>query len=198
MMRQLLFAFFVWTMSASCVQAAATDDLHRNEVGFFDIHVCHWPDRAQFFMALFSTTRYDEVADIRLYSPTGKEVGAFKLDRYRLVKTPGKPEKHVFITLFDILPDREEGWYYARIKLKDGRVFEAKDKIELRSLPIAQNLQPVPRAEDVPLPLPSVHQGRLGGWTGDTVVQPVKRAAVGAATRPDQAGWPLSVASAFA
>jgi len=151
-MRQLLFAFFVWTMSASCVQAAATDDLHRNEVGFFDIHVCHWPDRAQFFMALFSTTRYDEVADIRLYSPTGKEVGAFKLDRYRLVKTPGKPEKHVFITLFDILPDREEGWYYARIKLKDGRVFEAKDKIELRSLPIAQNLQPVPGAEDVPLP----------------------------------------------
>lgn len=151
-MRHVLICVLVWALSAAFALAAETNDPHRNEAGFFDIHVCNWPNKPLFFMGLFSTVRYDEVTDIRLYTPSGKEVGVFKLDRYRLVKIPGKPEKHVFITLFDIPQEREEGWYVARVKLKDGRTLEAKDNIVLKLLPIAKNLQPAPGAENVPLP----------------------------------------------
>ncbi len=151
MLRRILLVCLCSLFSTFAL-AAGAEDPHRNEAGFFDIHVCNWPDRPQFFMGLFSTVRYDEVADIRLYSPSGKEIGVFNLTRYRLVREPGKPEKHVFITLFDILPDREEGWYVARVKLKDGRTLEARDNIELKSLPIARNLQPAPETENVPLP----------------------------------------------
>jgi hypothetical protein len=34
------------------------EDPHRNEMGFFDIHVCNWPERPQFLKVLFSTTRF--------------------------------------------------------------------------------------------------------------------------------------------
>lgn len=151
-MRHVLIAVLLWMLSAVFALAAETTDPHRNEAGFFDVHVCNWPDKPLFFMGLFSTTRYDEVTDIRLYTPSGKEVGVFKLDRYRLVRIPGKPEKHVFITLFDIPKEREEGWYVARVKLKDGRTLTAKDNIALKLLPIAKNLQPAAGAENVPLP----------------------------------------------
>lgn len=151
-MRRSAMVLLLWAWSAVFSLAAGGDDPHRNEAGFFDIHVCNWPNKPLFFMGLFSTTRYDEVTDIRLYTPSGKEVGVFKLDRYRLVRVPGKPEKRVFITLFDIPAEREEGWYVARVKLKDGRTLEAKDNIALQLLPIAKNLQPAPAAENVPLP----------------------------------------------
>lgn len=151
MLRGILLACLCSLFSTFAL-AAGTEDPHRNEAGFFDIHVCNWPDRPPFFMGLFSTVRYDEVDDIRLYTPSGKEVGAFNLTRYRLVKEAGKPEKHVFITLFDIPPEREEGWYVARVKLKDGRMLEAKDNIALQKLPIAGKLTPPPGAENVARP----------------------------------------------
>ena len=150
MLRQSLLVFF-WLLAAPAF-ALSNDDPHRNEIGFFDVHVCHWPNRPLFFLGLFSTVRYDEIDDIRLFAPSGKEVGVFNLTRYRRDAKPGKPEKHVFLNIFDIPPEREEGWYSARIHLKDGRIFQARDRVQLLSLPIAQDLQPSPGAENVPLP----------------------------------------------
>lgn len=129
-----------------------TGDPHYTEAGFFDIHVCNWPTRPQFFLSLFSTTRYDELAQIQILSPSGKPAGSIDLARYRLVKQKDGVEKRVFMSLFDVPAEREEGWYKALIRLKDGRTIEARDRIELKSLPIASGLQPAPDASNVPLP----------------------------------------------
>ena len=148
----LLLGFSFLVSMARAAEPPAAPDPHYNAAGFFDIHVCNWPDQPIFLMGLFSTQRHDEVAEIRLLAPSGKEVGSFKLERYRRVPLPGGAEKRVFISLFDIPPEREEGWYTVRVQMKDGRMLEARDRVELRTLPIAQGLQPLPAAEDVALP----------------------------------------------
>ena len=44
-------------------------DPHTSEAGFFDIHVCNWPERELFFMSLFSTPRFDEVRQVEVFFP---------------------------------------------------------------------------------------------------------------------------------
>lgn len=146
----LLFCLSLFILPAQAKDRSA--DPHYTEAGFFDIHVCNWPVRPQFFLSLFSTTRYDELAQIQILAPSGKQVSTIDLARYRLVKQNDGVEKRVFMSLFDVPPEREEGWYKALIHLKNGRIIEARDRIELKSLPIASGLQPAPDAVDVPLP----------------------------------------------
>ncbi|MGD2054983.1 MAG: hypothetical protein PVG45_12860, partial [Gammaproteobacteria bacterium] len=43
------------------------NDPHYTPAGFFDIHVCNWPDRELFFMPLFSTVRYDEITALDVH-----------------------------------------------------------------------------------------------------------------------------------
>ena len=71
-------------------------DPHYTDVGFFDIHVCNWPDQPAFFMSLFSTTKFDLLKEIRVFKPDGDVLVTLGLDRYNLVQKPGKPEKRVF------------------------------------------------------------------------------------------------------
>jgi len=145
-------ACLLLSLSAAAAEDEKDRNPHYNDLGFFDIHVCHWPDRPLFFMGLFSTDRFGEVAEIQLLSPSGKRVGTFNLERYRLVQQAGTAEKRVFITLFDIPAERETGWYEARIRLHDGRIVTARDRIELVSLPIAGAMQPAPNVENIALP----------------------------------------------
>lgn len=127
---------------ASASGKPGTGDPHYNEAGFFDIHVCNWPDRPPFFLTLFSTTRYAEVQRIEVFRPDGQPLGELDLKRYSVTTKPGKPEKHVFITLLPIPDDRPEGWYSTLVTLRDGTQFHARDRVELKILPRAAGLQP--------------------------------------------------------
>ncbi|MCF8178084.1 MAG: fibronectin type III domain-containing protein [Sulfuritalea sp.] len=135
------------------VFAATSDkDPHYTEAGFFDIHVCNWPDQPLFLMALFSTKHFNDIARIELLTPNGSTMGLFDPKRYRVVDEPGKEEKRVLIAHFGIPNENPEGWYSARITMKDGRKFEARDHVLRKLLPFASNPQPPAGAENIPMP----------------------------------------------
>lgn len=109
------------------VHAANEGDPHYTPAGFFDIHVCNWPEKPRFLMALFSTLRFDELAKVAVYGPDGKHVGDLDLDRYRAFKTPSGQPKRAFIAHLALPEKAPDGWYRAEITLKDGSRFEAQD-----------------------------------------------------------------------
>jgi len=140
----------VFAISASAAPAA--DDLHYTEVGFFDIHVCNWPDQPLFLMALFSTRHFRDIARIDLIAPDGTLLGPLDLNRYRPGEDTDKAEKRVVMTHYPIPEKNSDGWYRARIALKDGRTFEARDHVVQKALPFAGGHQPAAQAENVPMP----------------------------------------------
>lgn len=147
--RWLLISLLLPIMST---HAAQVGDTHYIEVGFFDIHVCNWPDRQPFYMALFSTTRYDELVDIEIFDVQGRSLGKLPLDRFRLLKRDGQPEKRVFIDQLSIAPEAADGWFEARIRLRNGSEHKAKDYVIHQLMPLAAGLEPTDGAEDIPLP----------------------------------------------
>jgi len=157
MMRKAATAMVLF-LGASCAGAALAKEAtpmqspHRVALGFFDIHVCNWSERPLFFMALFSTTRYDEIAAIDVLDPSGRAIGALDLTQYRLTVTPGKPDKRAFIIQVPVPEGAKDGWYSARITDRKGGVSVARDFVVIAPLPIVAGAQPVPDAENVPLP----------------------------------------------
>lgn len=127
-------------------------DRHYNDIGFFDIHVCNWPERALFFMPLFSTPRFADIDEIEVTYPTGRRLTSLDLSRYRIIAgEKQQPEKRVFINQLDIPPESPEGWYSARIRLTNGDVYEASDYVVLSKLPRAAGQVP---ADDQEVPAP--------------------------------------------
>ncbi|MCG6872038.1 MAG: hypothetical protein LJE84_07075 [Gammaproteobacteria bacterium] len=127
-------------------------DPHRNEVGFFDIHVCNWPDRPPFFYSLFSTTKFADVSDIAVHYPDGRLLTHLRLDRYRLVQRKGKPEKRVFMLQTQLPAEAPDGWYTARVTTRDGKIHIARDYVIIALMAQAQLTNPPPGAEGVALP----------------------------------------------
>jgi hypothetical protein len=134
------------------VPPARAGDPHYTEVGFFDIHVCHWPQRPMFYMALFSTTRFAELREVAVHFPDGRLLTRLDLNRYRVVRAPGKPEKRVFITQIDLPKDAPDGWYDARVVLQDGREYRTRDFVRIARMPQATGLTPA--SGDMPIALP--------------------------------------------
>lgn len=146
----LLGMAYAWRAPAD--EPAPMPSPHRVELGFFDIHVCNWTDRPMFFMALFSTTRFSDIAAVEVFDPDGKSLGPLDLTRYRLPAVPGKVEKRVFISQIGIPKGSRDGWYTARITDRIGSVSVARDFVVIAPLPIVAGAQPAPGAENVPLP----------------------------------------------
>jgi hypothetical protein len=142
----------VATGRADTIAKPAKPDPHYNEAGFFDIHVCNWPDRAPFFLTLFSTTRFAEVERVEVFRPDGRPLGELDLKRYMAVAKPGKPPKRVFMSLLPIPDDRPEGWYSSRVTFKNGKQFHARDRVEIKILPRAGGLQPPDGALNIAMP----------------------------------------------
>lgn len=148
--RTIAAAVAAFAMSAAT--ATPADDPHHTKAGFFDIHVCNWPDQPLFLMALFSTTHFKDIARIDLIAPDGTKLGPFDQSRYRPGDEPGKEEKRVFMTHYPIPEKSADGWYRAHIAMKDGRTFDARDHVARKVLPLASGHQPPAQAENVPMP----------------------------------------------
>lgn len=143
-------AFAAGGLIAGAAYAANEGDPHYNAAGFFDIHVCNWPDRPNFLMALFSTVRFDEVAKISVYAPDGRHVGDLDLDRYRAFKTSTGQPKRAFIKHLGIPEKAQDGWYRGEITLKDGSRFEGRDYVIHHVMAHPAGVHPAPDAVDVP------------------------------------------------
>jgi hypothetical protein len=149
-----LGALLILTGPVMANQTAGTrgNDLHYTSAGFFDIHVCNWPDRELFFMPLFSTTRYSEITGIEVRSPDGNALTSLNLEKFMVRKPKGKPEKHVFINQLDVPDNASDGWYEATISLADGTRLNAKDYVIISRLPRPSGMNPPDGAERIPLP----------------------------------------------
>lgn len=169
------------TACSSVPSGAPGRDPHYNELGFFDIHVCNWPSRPLFFMALFSTIHFKEVREIEVRDPEGRLIGNLDLAKYSLVKVEGKPEKRVFISHFDISVRAPNGWYEARVTLNDGRTLFAKDYVRIEAMPLPQGFRPEEGSElaEIPTvlswdPVPGARFYKVfikDLWTGQTIHQ---------------------------
>lgn len=146
-----LYMLAISCLSSGGVYAGNEGDPHYNAAGFFDIHVCSWPEKPRFLMALFSTTRFDEVAKVAVFAPDGKFVGDLDLTRFRAFKTKSGQPKRAFITHFDLPVKMVDGWYRAVIGLKDGSRFVARDYVINHFMPFPTGTHPVPDADNVPV-----------------------------------------------
>ena len=133
----------------SCLAGASArigDDPHYTGAGFFDIHVCNWPDRPLFLMPLFSTERYAEVERIEVFDPDDRLITTLDLERFRILKRKGKQDKRVFIRQIALPENASDGWYSARVKLTDGSRYRARDYLILTELPQVSDRQPAHEA----------------------------------------------------
>jgi hypothetical protein len=138
-------------------------DPHYTPVGFFDGHVCLWPDRPLFFKWLFSSTQYEQLDEITIFAPGGELLGKINLDQYRLVKRSGKPDKRMYLVDTPVSANTTDGWYYATIRTKDGQTYQARDHIVTGKLnmvsagmiPAADATLPLPPRELVWAPVPN-------------------------------------------
>ena len=127
-------------------------DQHYNEAGFFDVHYCNWSDRPKFFLVLFSTQRFKEIRQIDTYYPDGSVLNRMDLSRYKLIKKKGKPTKRVFVSEIPVDANIAGGWFSAKISMHDGSIHQAGDFVYITAMPLAQNVVPKPRSENIPVP----------------------------------------------
>lgn len=134
--------FFIALTMLYAKAVLADDDPHYTEAGFFDIHVCNWPDRPLFYMLIFSTYRYKELKKVEVLDADGQRVSGIDLQRYRIVKTEGKPEKRVFITQCPVPQNATDGWYSAKILMQDGSQYLARDFVIIQRMQRANIVTP--------------------------------------------------------
>jgi hypothetical protein len=146
-----LFGLGMAPVSEDIVPAPEADP-HYTQVGFFDIHVCNWPDQPLFFLTLFSTYDYDAVAKVEIFTPDNQFIGDLDLTKYRLIRETGKPEKRAFIKHFEVPQGARDGWYKAIVTTKDGKRYAAEDFLVIRKMQRAQHTQPADGVENVPIP----------------------------------------------
>jgi hypothetical protein len=151
-MRKILFAVLACMGMLTQAMADHAQDPHYTEAGFFDIHICNWPDQPPFIMALFSTVQYDNVERVAIYTPSGSLLGDLDLAKFRSFKTKDGKDKRAFITHFSLPDSATDGWYKAVITMKDGRRSEAKDYVIRMLMPLPTGMQPSADAKDVALP----------------------------------------------
>lgn len=144
-LKSLLFVFLIIQLSnTSYAQAPHKENPHYNKLGFFDMHVCNWPNQPLFFLSLFSTTHFNEISKIEVYDNNHHLLGQLSLDKYRIVmlKKP-KREKRVFIKHFAIPKTSGNGWYTTKVYMKNGQIATAKDYVIIYKMDIADGLKPV-------------------------------------------------------
>jgi hypothetical protein len=131
---------------------ADSADPHYGPAGFFDIHVCNWPGRPLFFMALFSTARYTEIQSVEVLKPDGELLTELNLERFRLIRQEKQPDKRVFIRELDVPAVAANGWYSARTTLNNGEVYITRDYVIVHKQPQAGGQVPAHEEELAEVP----------------------------------------------
>ena len=155
-----VFVLLLWAIAISTQEVLASDIVpvpennpHFTEVGFFDIHVCNWPERPLFFLILFSSYEFKNISKIEIFTPRGLPIGEMDLNKFQLKQKKGKPDKKVFINHFEIPQQAVDGWYSATVTMKNGKQYRAEDFVVLRKMQRASNIVPADGAENVKLPV---------------------------------------------
>ena len=138
--------------NADAGNADHPNDSHYTESGFFDIHVCNWPDREPFYLALYSTRQFKHLKSVELMNVRGEKFASLNLSKFMIVKADNKPEKRVFMTQIPRPKNDSDGWFSARITLNNNIVHKAKNRVKQGVLPKAQNLLPAQGSDLIDMP----------------------------------------------
>lgn len=130
----------------------AVDDPHYTAAGFFDLHVCNWPQRGQFILAVFSTEQFDQIKSVDVYTPDHGKIAGMAFSNFREFKTKAGKLKRAFIDYLEIPAKHRDGWYRARIALKDGSIQEAGDYLVKQIIDYPSDLYPAPDSYDMAMP----------------------------------------------
>lgn len=128
-----------------CSSSHATNkklDPHYSSKGFFDIHVCNWPNQPLFLMGIFSTRYFDEIKSVEILSPDDVSTGFLDLKKFRKFKNKKKQLKKAFISKFSIPDNAVDGWYKSIITLKNNESIHLIDFVKHRTMPIPTDLIP--------------------------------------------------------
>lgn len=128
-------------------------DTHYSEMGFFDMHICNWPERPRFFKILFATEKFNEVKSMEVFGPAGKLVAVLDKSRFMPIKRKNKPEKRAFMVDIDIPKNATTGWYSITVKTVGGKEYESRDYLSLARINRAKGVTPQSEAESVVLPV---------------------------------------------
>lgn len=139
---RLLLLVVVAAQVVAHARAGTDGDPHYTPAGYFDLFVCHWPDRPPFLIGLFSTTRYNDIASVEITRPDGRRLGEIALTPHTIANDADGEEKRIFKTRFPPIANAPDGWYQAVITLKNGSRFVARDFVAIRALPIVAGLKP--------------------------------------------------------
>mgnify|MGYP000698706878 CR=1 FL=1 len=148
----MLTLLFISSVSHADQPTRFTDDPHYTPVGFFDMHVCNWTDRPNFFLIVFTTERFNEIKSVDVTRPNGQFLMGMDLSRHRVMLRKNKPEKRAFIEQFSLPSDASNGWYTARITLHNGEVYIAKDYIINYIMPAASGIIPPDGSKNITVP----------------------------------------------
>ncbi len=92
------------------------------------------PNQPLVLIPLVSTAFYDDIEKVDVFYPDGRQLAALDLSCFRTIESKDAPKKQVFINQIGMPDDAVEGWYSARITLKNGDTYTASDYVVLSKL----------------------------------------------------------------
>jgi len=119
--RSLLFILTLMIAAGSgyAENAEHPGDSHYNDVGFFDIHLCNWPDRAPFYLAVFSTRQFNDLKSVDLLNARGEQFASLDLSKYKVSHTNDKAEKRIYMSQIQRTANYVDGWFSAKISIAE-------------------------------------------------------------------------------
>ncbi|MEN8132753.1 MAG: hypothetical protein ABFS45_21735, partial [Pseudomonadota bacterium] len=84
----------------------------------------------------------DDIERIDVFYPDGRQLVELDLSRFRTLESKDAPKKHVFINQIGMPDDAVDGWYSARITLRNGELHTASDYVVLSKLGRASGQTP--------------------------------------------------------
>ncbi|NOR42025.1 MAG: hypothetical protein GQ572_01725 [Gammaproteobacteria bacterium] len=130
-----------------------SSDPHYNDIGFFDIHICNWPERPNFFKILFSSEKYDQIESMDVYTPDDHLLVNLDKTRFKILKRKNKPNKKVYMLDIDIPEQATTGWYKIDVKSNDGTIYHAKDYVIMTRLEQVSRMHPSDENKEFNLPI---------------------------------------------
>ena len=146
---QYIKGLMLVTILFSPISMASTvsADKHYTPRGFFDIHVCNWPNRPLFFMVIFSTKEYSNLKSVDIFDTNNNKLTSLNLSKFKVIKRKGKKDKRVFIKQIDIPKSSKNGIYTAKANFKKGSSVTASDYVIIKEMGIVSDVTPKSKTE---------------------------------------------------
>jgi len=133
--------------------AVLNKDPHYNSLGFFDIHICNWPQRTNYFKVLFNTDKYQYIDSMSVYTPEDKLLVTLDKTQFKTLKRKYRPDKRIYLVDIDVPEFATTGWYKIDVKTKNGKSFQAKDYVVMSRLERVTEMTPSGVDAEVSLPV---------------------------------------------